>query len=52
MTLNEKLRLLDEVLLLELLEVSSDDIVDRFQDKIEEKYDYISEQLQEEEAYE
>lgn len=49
--LNEKLRLLDETLLMELLEITSEEIVDRFQDKIEEKYDYLLRELEEEEAY-
>lgn len=49
--LNEKLRLLDETLLAELLEITSEEIVDRFQDKIEEKYDYLARELEEEESY-
>lgn len=49
--MNEKLRLLDETLLMELLEITSEEIVDRFQDKIEEKYDYLLRELEEEEAY-
>jgi hypothetical protein len=43
----EKLRHLDEVTLLELLEVTSEDIVDRFLDRIIEKNDYIRKELQE-----
>ena len=50
--LNEKLRRLDELLLMDLLEITSEDIVDRFQDKIEEKYDYLLRELEEEESYE
>ena len=42
----QKLRNLDEVLLLELLEISSDDLVDAFLDKIDDKLDYIYEQLE------
>jgi hypothetical protein len=39
----EVLRKLDEVSLLELLEITSEDIVERFQDKIEEKIDILYE---------
>ncbi len=45
-TLIEKLRDLEETLLVELLELTSTDIVDRFLDIVEEKYDYIHDQLQ------
>jgi len=44
----ERLKQLDEVSLLELLEVYSDEIVDRFPDKIEEKLDYLMEQMEDE----
>jgi len=43
----ETLRHLDEVTLLELLEVCSDDIVDRFLDRIEEKEDVLYEKARE-----
>lgn len=49
--LNNKLKRLDELLLMDLLEITSEDIVDRFQDKIEEKYDYLLRELEEEEHY-
>ena len=39
--LNSKLKSLDEVTILEVLDISSEDIVDRFQDIIEERYDYL-----------
>jgi len=42
------LKRIDEISLLEILEISSEDIVDRFQDKIEEKYDSLREDLEEE----
>jgi hypothetical protein len=42
----EKLRHLDEVTLLELLEINSDDIIDRFLDKVLEKDDYIRKEIQ------
>lgn len=37
----EKLKQEDNVHLLELLDIYSDELVDRFQDKIEEKYDTL-----------
>lgn len=39
--LKEKLKDIDEVSLLEKLEIYSDDIVERFEDKIEEKYEVL-----------
>lgn len=39
--LKEKLQRVDEVTLLELLEIRSDDIVDRFEDYIEEQQDKL-----------
>jgi len=39
--LQEYLKTIDEVSLLEVLEISSEDIVDRFLDKIEDRYDYL-----------
>jgi hypothetical protein len=43
------LRRIDEISLLEVLEISSEDIVDRFTDKIEEKYDSLKEDFEEDE---
>jgi len=43
----EKLRSVDEVSLMELLEINSTDIVDAFLDKIEDKLTYIYDQLRE-----
>jgi hypothetical protein len=43
----EKLKKLDEVLLLELLELTSEDIVDQFLDKIKEKETYIRHEVEE-----
>ena len=37
----DKLKQLDETTLLEVLEISSEEIVDRFDDKIEEREDYF-----------
>ena len=42
----EKLRKLDEVTLLELLEVNSEEIVDAFLDKIDDRFTYIAQQLE------
>ena len=43
------LRRIDEISLLEVLEISSEDLVDRFVDKIELKYDLLKEDFEEEE---
>lgn len=40
-----KLTMLDEITLMEVLEISSEDIVERFEDKIEQRLDYLSEEL-------
>ena len=39
----ERLRSIDEISLMEILEISSEDLVNRFPDKIEEKYDTLQE---------
>ena len=41
------LKTYDELLLLELLEISSEEIIDAFLDKIEDKLDYIYSQIDE-----
>ena len=41
----EKLKQLPEIDLLELLEIYSDEIVDRFMDKVEEKMDFLEYEL-------
>lgn len=44
LTLNdvkERLKKLDETTLLEILEISSEEIVERFEDKIEEREEYF-----------
>lgn len=46
--LQEKLKQIDEVSLLEILDIHSDELVDRFPDKIEERQDYLQEELGEE----
>lgn len=43
----KKLRKLDEVLLMELLEITSEDLVDAFLDKIDDRLSYIYDQLEE-----
>lgn len=45
--IKHKLRLLDEITLMEVLEISSEDIVERFEDKIEMKLDYLTDELEE-----
>lgn len=45
----EKLKQLDETSLLEILEIDSEEIVERFSDKIEDKEDYFITDLEEEE---
>ena len=45
--IKNKLTMLDEITLMEVLEISSEDIVERFEDKIEQKLDYLSEELEE-----
>jgi hypothetical protein len=44
--LKEKLQSVDEVTLLELLEIRSDDIVDRFEDYIEEQQDKLMREIE------
>lgn len=47
----QQLRDLEETLLIEILEIKSDDIVDRFQDVIEDRIAYIRKQLEEKDSY-
>lgn len=42
----DKLKQMDEVTLLEILEINSEQIVDRFADVIEEKADLLEEDLE------
>lgn len=44
----ERLRRIDEISLLEILNISSEDIVERFQDFIEELADKLEQELEEE----
>lgn len=41
----DKLKRMDEVTILELLEIDSEEIVSRFLDKIEDMADYLEEEL-------
>lgn len=43
----EKLRNTNEVLLLELLEITSEELVDAFYDKIQERFSYLERQVEE-----
>ncbi len=44
--LSEKLKRFDEVYLLEILNINSDDIVERFQDIIDERYDQLLQEVE------
>lgn len=46
----EHLKTVDEVFLLEVLEITSEQLVDAFNDAILEKNDYIRQQIQEQEV--
>ena len=46
----ERLKKVDEISLLEILDISSEDLVDRFPDLIEAKYDEIVEEFPEDET--
>lgn len=41
----DRLKHIDEVSLLEVLDIASEDIVDRFGDKVEENYEHLAEEL-------
>lgn len=43
--LKEHLISLDEISLLEELSITSEDIVERFEDKVEERFEYLSEEF-------
>jgi hypothetical protein len=47
--LKERLMTMDEISLLELLEISSEELVERFEDHIELKFDKLSCDLEDEE---
>jgi len=43
--IKDRLKQLDEITLMELLEISSEDLVDRFVDKIEDRANSLEEQV-------
>ena len=47
----DKLKQLPEIDLLEVLEISSEDLVDRFEDFVEQKRDYLEDELEVEDIY-
>ena len=54
MTFNElceRLKGIEETILIELLDIQSDEIVDRFHDKIEEKRTYLEDDLEVEDVF-
>lgn len=44
----EKLKQLDEISVLELLNISTEELIEKFQDEIEERYDNLTEQFEDE----
>lgn len=42
----DRLKQQDEISVLEVLEITAQELVDRFQDKVEEKYDYLASDLE------
>lgn len=49
--IKDRLKHVDEISLLEILEISSEDIIERFQDRIEDKQDELEEDLSDDERY-
>jgi hypothetical protein len=45
----EELKQIDEISLLEILDISSEDILEKFKDLIEERLEYFQQDLEEEE---
>jgi hypothetical protein len=48
--IEEKLKTIDEISLLEVLDISSEDIVDRFEDRIEERFEQFELEFNEDES--
>ncbi len=46
--IKERLMRLDEVVLCEILEINSEELIERFIDKIEDKMDYFEKDLEDE----
>lgn len=44
----EKLKQLDEITLLEILNISAEEIVERFKDEIDDRFDNLTEQFEDE----
>lgn len=42
----DRLKQVDEISLLEVLDISSEELVDRFEDRIRERIDYLMEDLE------
>jgi len=49
--LSDKLKDMDEITLLELLNITAEDIVDRFQDTIEDNAEYLIREVEDIEEY-
>ena len=49
--LSDKLKGMDEITLLELLNITAEDIVDRFQDTIEDNAEYLIREVEDIEEY-
>ena len=47
--IKEKLRLLDEITLLEMLNIHSEDLIERFSDIIEDRADQLEEEIKDDE---
>jgi hypothetical protein len=47
----EKLMRIEETILLEILNINSEELVERFYDRIEERYDSLVEDLSDDEEY-
>jgi len=47
----DRLKQLEETLLLEVLDINSDQIVDRFEDVVEEKREYLEDDLEIEDVF-
>jgi len=42
----DRLKQQDEISVLEVLEINAEELVDRFKDRVEEKFDYLVEDLE------
>lgn len=47
----DRLKQQDEISVMEVLEITSDELVERFKDRVEEKYEYLLEDLEDQETY-